>query len=92
MQRSKFYVAQPPRDPRAMPHDDMVVDLALDPAHLKELYRGVARNVVARARDGRWVQFPAHALRAHVDAFGVHGAFVLRTRDGRLAALDRLDV
>jgi len=84
-------VTNPPREIRSTRLDEMVVDLALDPERLKQLYRGVARNVVVRARDGRWVQFPAHALRAHVDARGVHGAFVLRTRDGRLTALDRLD-
>ncbi|HTO59439.1 MAG TPA: DUF2835 family protein [Pseudomonadales bacterium] len=84
-------MTNPPREIRSTRLDEMVVDLALDPERLKQLYRGVARNVVVRARDGRWVQFPAHALRAHVDARGVHGAFVLRTRDGRLTALDRLD-
>lgn len=84
-------MTNPPREMRSTRLDEMVVDLALDPEPLKQLYRGVARNVVVRARDGRWVQFPAHALRAHVDARGVHGAFVLRTRDGRLTALDRLD-
>jgi hypothetical protein len=72
-------------------HDEtIVVDLAIDAQQFKQLYRGVTRAVLARARDGRWVQFPALGLRAHVDANGVHGTFVLRLRAGRLMALERL--
>jgi hypothetical protein len=76
--------------PLSIDYDEMIVDLALGPEQLKQLYRGIARNVVVRARDGRWIQFPAHALREHVDALGVHGAFVLRVQSGRLATMSRL--
>ncbi len=68
----------------------IVVDLSIDTQEMKRLYRGTSRSVVARARDGRWVQFPAHVLRAHVAAFGVHGAFVLSVEGGHLKAMQRL--
>jgi len=77
-------------DSRMTEYDEMVIDLSLDRERLKQLYRGVARNVVARARDGRWIRFPARALREYVDEFGVRGAFVLRTQQGRLTTLERL--
>jgi hypothetical protein len=73
-----------------MKTETIVVDLAIDADELKRLYRGIARSVVARARDGRWVRFPATALRSHVARAGVHGAFALRIDDGRLKALERL--
>jgi hypothetical protein len=70
--------------------ESIVVDLAIDTDDLKRLYRGISRTVVARARDGRWIRFPAHALRSHVASYGVRGAFVLRVADGRLRAIERL--
>lgn len=71
-------------------HERIVVDLAIDPEELKRLYRGTSRTVVARARDGRLIQFPAQALRAHVLAHGVRGTFALHVTDGRLTLLQRL--
>jgi Protein of unknown function (DUF2835) len=68
-----------------------VVDLAIDTEQLKRLYRGSARTVLARCRDGRWLRFPARALRQHVAARGVHGAFALRVQAGRLQAMQRVD-
>lgn len=68
----------------------ILVDLSIDADALKRLYRGVSRSVIARARDGRWIQFPAHALRGHVAAYGVRGAFILRVDDGRLTSMERL--
>jgi hypothetical protein len=68
----------------------IVVDLSIAGNELKRLYRGGCSTVLARARDGRWVRFPATALRAHVLGQGVYGAFVLRVTDGRLIAMERL--
>ncbi len=48
---------------RAKRNERIVVDLAIDPEELKRLYRGTSRTVVARARDGRLIQFPAQVLR-----------------------------
>jgi len=44
----------------------------------QRLYRGEARNVVARDSEGRRVQFPALALRRFVTAEGIHGVFLIR--------------
>jgi len=71
--------------------ETIVIDLAIDAAELLRLYRGFVRTVIARSRDGRWVQFPAHVLRAHVAPHGVQGAFALRVEDGRLTTMERLD-
>jgi hypothetical protein len=70
--------------------ETIVVDLSIDADELKRLYRGAARTVVARARDGRWIQFPAQALRSHVASHGVRGAFALRVAAGRLTTIERL--
>ncbi len=70
--------------------DRIVVDLAIDAEELKRLYRGISRTVLARARDGRWVRFPAQALRSHVLVHGVHGTFALHVRGGRLTTMQRL--
>lgn len=68
---------------------EVLVDI--DAAEMLRLYRGQARDVVARAVDGRVVRFPLTALRAHVRDDGVHGRFLLRF-DARqkLLGLDRL--
>ena len=68
----------------------IVVDLAIEAGELKRLYRGISHTVVARARDGRWVQFPARALRSHVTARRVHGVFELCTAGGNLTSMQRL--
>ena len=70
--------------------ETIVVDLTIDGDELKRLYRGLCNTVLVRARDGRWVRFPASALRAHVIGHGVYGMFALRVVDGRLAAMERL--
>jgi hypothetical protein len=75
---------------RAKRNERIVIDLAIDTEELKRLYRGTSRSVVARARDGRLIQFPAQALRPHVLAHGVRGAFALQVADGRLTTLQRL--
>ena len=42
------------------------------------LYQGNARDVVARAKDGRVVRFPARILQPFVTHQGVHGQFSIR--------------
>jgi hypothetical protein len=69
----------------------LTVDLDIDAEQLKRLYRGAARMVLARARDGRWVRFPAALLRGHVEHHGVHGAFALRVNGSRLEEMRRLN-
>lgn len=55
----------------------IVVDLNISADEYLRHYRGVS-TIVARARDGRRVQFPANLLRAHVSHNGVHGSFELQ--------------
>lgn len=43
-----------------------------------EYYRGSAKNVVMKMRDGKVIQFPANILQPFVSHEGVHGRFLLR--------------
>ena len=52
--------------------------LSLTATEFLAFYAGAARQVVAKAFDGRVVCFPASALRSHVLHDGVHGVFALR--------------
>ena len=52
--------------------------LSLTAAEFLAFYAGAAREVVAKAFDGRVVRFPASVLRPHVLHDGVHGVFALR--------------
>jgi len=52
--------------------------LKLSSAEFLAFYQGAAREVVAKALDGRTVRFPAAVLRPFVMHDGVHGVFALR--------------
>lgn len=68
-----------------------VVDLQISAAELLRYYRGTARDLVARARSGERVRFPADALREHVGRDGVRGTFSLSVNAGnRLQRIERL--
>ncbi|XGA79618.1 DUF2835 domain-containing protein [Halomonas sp. CH40] len=62
-----------------MPSIDIVLHLSYDEclAH----YEGRIGNVRTRSLDGRWVIFPAEAIRRVVSRDGVHGAFRLHFSD-----------
>lgn len=65
--------------------------LHIPPDELARFYQGAASSVIARAEDGRNVQFPANALRPFVTRSGVHGRFELELGAGqRLRALRRI--
>ncbi len=66
--------------------------LHIAPEAYLDYYRGVARNVLARATNGQTVQFPASLLQKFVTPEGVHGRFML-TCDERFkcVGLERLD-
>jgi hypothetical protein len=69
----------------------LIVDLDLSPDALKHVYRGDAREVVARSRDGRIVRFPASILKPYVEHDGVHGSFRIFFDGGhRFQRIDRL--
>ncbi len=53
----------------------LVVDLHIDADEFVRLYSGSATTVVAQARSGLRVQFPAGALRPFVLHNGIHGVF-----------------
>lgn len=52
--------------------------LALSAEQFLEYYRGLARQVVVKADDGRTLQFPAGILQRFLDQSGIHGDFVIR--------------
>lgn len=71
---------------------ELDVDLAIDSEELLAMYRGTAREVIARAADGRVVRFPATVLRPFVDGRGVHGRFRIRfDTDNRFRGIVRVD-
>lgn len=51
--------------------------LAIPAKEYLAYYKGQARDAVARAEDGRRVQFPAKALQPHISHQGIHGLFEL---------------
>lgn len=56
-----------------------------------EYYRGAVTSVVARATDGRLIQFPASVLQRFVTDKGVHGQFELSfDPHHRFVAIERL--
>lgn len=55
----------------------LVVDIHIAAEDYLTLYQGMARDVVANARDGRVVRFPANILRDFVTHDGVHGTFLI---------------
>ena len=70
----------------------LVVDLHIDAAEYVRLYSGSATTVVARARSGLRVQFPAGALRPFVLHNGIHGVFELVIDErNKLQSLTRID-
>jgi hypothetical protein len=71
--------------------NELIVDLRISADEYLRLYRGEVESVVARARDGRRVRFPAGALRRFVTRDGINGTFRIRYDvNGRLSGIDRL--
>ncbi|MCS4502996.1 hypothetical protein KBTX_03031 [wastewater metagenome] len=69
----------------------LTLRLAISRSEWLSYYRGDARDVVARAEDGRRVRFPASVLHRHATHDGIHGRFELAYGDdGRFVALRRL--
>lgn len=72
-----------------MPSIDVVIELSYEAclAH----YEGRVGQVHTRSLDGRWVVFPAEALRRVVTRDGVHGLYRLTFSDaGRFCNIERL--
>ncbi|TVP52492.1 MAG: DUF2835 family protein [Halomonas sp.] len=69
-----------------MPNIDVVINLTYDEclAH----YEGRVANVRTRSLDGRWVVFPAEAIRRVVNRDGVHGVYRLSfSEQGRFISI-----
>lgn len=58
---------------------DFIFQLSIPADEYLRLYQGSARDVVARAHDGRRVRFSAALLRQFVDRDGIHGQFRIVT-------------
>lgn len=73
-----------------MPSVDLT--LTIDAEEFVRLYSGSARDVVARADDGRTVRFPGAILRPHVTRDGIRGRFrIFFDGYGRFVSIDRLN-
>ena len=69
--------------------ETLTCDIELDADVVAAIYRGSARFVQARARDGRQIRFPALALRRFVTHAGVRGTFAITIDAQRLHGVER---
>jgi hypothetical protein len=71
---------------------EIVFELNISQDDYLRYYQGAVRQVIARGRDGRTVQFPAGLLRRFVSHDGIRGEFRLRFDDRhKLVDLERLE-
>ena len=61
--------------------NSLVVDLNILPEEYQRLYAGSAKEVFARARDGRSARFPARILQPFVQRDGIQGTFIIHFDD-----------
>ena len=72
-------------------YKSVVIELAIDAQHYAAYYRGTAREVIARAADGRHIRFPANILQTVITREGIHGMFELRyDKNNRFVDIRRL--
>jgi Protein of unknown function (DUF2835) len=57
---------------------EFTVTLSIARTEFERLYRGQARNVLARDAQGKTLQFPALSLRQFLGHEGVSGTFIIR--------------
>ena len=73
-------------------YQEQVIDVGLSISAEEYLlmYKGVARNVLATAYDGRRVRFPAKILQPFVTRQGIQGRFSIRfSEDGRFLGIEK---
>ena len=69
----------------------LIVDIVISADEFLRLYRGTARTVVAPARNGQMISFPATILQQFVSHDGVHGSFqIVITEENKLISIERL--
>ena len=70
---------------------NIIVDLRIDADEYLKYYRGHARFVTCRARDGRTIQFPVPILARFVTREGINGSFKIQfDGEGKFVAISRL--
>ncbi|HEY7773280.1 MAG TPA: DUF2835 domain-containing protein [Marinagarivorans sp.] len=72
--------------------DDQIIQvhLSISAREYLLLYKGVARDVLATACDGRKVRFPAKILQPYVTREGVQGRFYIRfSAEGRFISIEK---
>src|SRR5690606_19435438 len=71
--------------------ESIIIDLHIAAEEYQRLYRGTAQDVIARARDGRRVRFPARILMPFVEHRGVVGSFeILVDGERRFKTIKRI--
>ena len=72
-------------------HKRYIVDLEISPQAMLRYYSGAVGAVVAHARDGKRVRFPAEILRPFVEHAGVRGTFALSVdKHDKLQRIERI--
>lgn len=70
----------------------VIVDITIGADDYLRYYAGAARDVVATARDGRKVRFPAGILQRFVSRDGIHGSFRIHfSEQGKFASIERVE-
>ena len=70
----------------------LTCDIDLSAAAVAAIYRGSARCIQARARDGRLIRFPAMSVQRFVTHAGVQGTFAISIdADCRLLSVSRCE-
>lgn len=70
---------------------NLIVDINLTEDRWLQFYRRPGQAILARARNGQLVEFPAEHMRAFVTPTGVQGTFKLTVDDeNRLQQIERI--
>ncbi len=71
--------------------NDIVIPLHIDREQFLRYYRGTAKYIVARSRDGRTIRFPASILQQFLTHDGIQGVFLLRhDQNNKFVSIERL--
>ena len=69
----------------------IVINLTISKDEYLKWYQAAAQNVIAKAIDGRMVQFPANVLQPFVDHSGVRGLFEIEFSEvGKFRSIQRI--
>lgn len=70
----------------------IVIDLDIPSGQYLAWYKGIARSVVTRSREGISVQFPANVLQKFVTMDGIQGVFRLTyDENNKFVSIEQLD-